>query len=69
MGNYTIKAKKIIEEYLKENEISKSRFCRLCKISVREFKHLFDYRHSVNNDTFYKIAQTMKLRLNNCLLV
>ena len=50
----------IIEKYLKENKISKTKFCKMCEISVSTFNLAMD-----NNGNFGIIALCKMARVMN----
>ena len=54
--------KEIIESYLKENKISKTKFCKLCGISLCTLERIMnnkDYRI----DALFKIAKVVKTQV------
>lgn len=53
MGN-TINTK-LFEEYINEHKISKTKFCKLCKISPSTFKKI------MKNDFHFKISALFKI--------
>ena len=60
---YNIKIE-VIENYMIENKISKTKFCKLCKISIRTLNKIM-----TNNDDFriialFKIAKVIKVQVN-----
>lgn len=53
----------LIEKYIKENNLSKTKFCKMCKISYGTLKRI------LNNEDFglialFKIARVMKLHVH-----
>ena len=55
---------KIIENFMLENKISKTKFCKLCKISIRTLNKIMS-----NNDDFriialFKIARVIKVQVH-----
>ncbi len=53
---------KIIDNYIKENKLNKTKFCKLCKISVYTFNKI------MTNDNcqliaLFKIAKTMSIQI------
>ncbi|MBO5223504.1 MAG: helix-turn-helix transcriptional regulator [Clostridia bacterium] len=60
---YNIKIE-VIENFMMENKISKTKFCKLCKISIRTLNKIM-----TNNDNFriialFKIAKVIKVQVN-----
>ena len=53
---------KIIEFYLKENNLSISKFCRLCKISTDTYKRIMTNKNFKLN-AIYKIAKVLKVHI------
>lgn len=56
--------KKVIENYIKNNNLSKSKFCKLCKISYSTLTRI------LNDENFYlsaifKIARVMSTQVYN----
>lgn len=54
---------KIIENYLKENNISKTRFCKMCKISVKTLDKVFN-GEDYNLRVLFKIAVVLDIELS-----
>ena len=53
----------LIEQYLKENELSKTKFCKICKISPGTLTKIMN-NQSVSLVAIYKITRTMGIYLH-----
>jgi len=53
----------IIENYLKENKISKTKFCKLCGITLRTFMRVMN-NENYRVNTLFKIARVLKLQVH-----
>lgn len=53
----------VIKIYLKENELSKSAFCKKCKISFTTLKKVLEQDTSYNLVALFKIAHVLKIRV------
>ncbi len=47
----------IIENYLKQNHLSKTKFCNLCKISVKTLEKIYNDDCSIRLKTIRKITK------------
>lgn len=54
---------KLIEEYLKLNFISKTRFCKLCKISPKTYKKIMSGSTDFDIFALLKIAREINVEL------
>lgn len=59
----TIIKTELIDSYIAENKLSKTEFCRRCKIGTKTLKKIYD-----NNDNFeiialFKIARVLAIRI------
>ena len=52
----------LIENYISENGLSKTQFCKLCKISVSTLNRVLN-GENVNLTSIFRIAKTMKVEL------
>jgi predicted transcriptional regulator len=55
----------VIEHFIKENQLSKTRFCKLCDISLSTFRKIMaqDYRFRLK--AIFKIANAMNIPVGN----
>ena len=53
----------LIANYMKSNNLSKNKFCKLCKISPQSFDKIFDCNLTVGLKVVYKITRTIDIRL------
>lgn len=54
--------KEIIENYLKENKITKTKFCKLCSISLCTLEKIINNKNYRINALF-KIAKVLKIQV------
>ncbi len=57
-----IKAK-VIDKFMKENKMSKSKFCKLCKISLSSFNKLMSGSLNFGIIILFKIAKMLKIEV------
>lgn len=55
----------LIEEYLQKKNLSKTEFCRLCKISYPTLQKVFKQDFTVRIGVLFKIARQINLRLSD----
>ena len=53
----------LIEKYIKENNLSKTRFCQKCKIGLRTYEKMMNSSLEINLKVFVKVAKVMDIRL------
>lgn len=58
----TIKVE-IIEKFMKENKISKTAFCKMCKISLSTLNKIIDKDDSFRIIALFKIARVIKIQV------
>jgi predicted transcriptional regulator len=58
----TIKTE-IFENYIKENNLSKTKFCKLCKISLSTFKKIMAHEDNFRIIALFKIAKVIKIQV------
>lgn len=61
MGN-TIKIE-IIEKFMKENKISKTKFCKMCKISSNTLNKIITKDNNFRIIALFKIARVIKIQV------
>ena len=54
----------LIKQYLKDNNLSKTAFCKKCKISPATFKKIIEQDMDVNIVSIFKIAFAMEIRVH-----
>ena len=52
-----------IEKYLQENKLSKTKFCKICKISPGTFKKIMNNDSNFNLIALFKIARVLKIHV------
>lgn len=53
----------LIKNYLKEENISKTKFCKLCKISVTTLNKILSNKENFRIIALFKIAKQIKLQV------
>ena len=53
----------IIENYIKENKLSKTRFCQKCKIGLRTYAKMMNNNLEIDLKALVKVAKVMNIRL------
>ncbi len=51
----------IIDKFLKYNKISKTKFCKMCKISYFVLIKIYNQQTNLDVKHFFKIARAMKI--------
>ena len=51
----------LIETFIKENKLSKTRFCKLCKISPRSYQKIVSGDFRIRLTSLFKIARTLRV--------
>lgn len=62
MGN-TIKTE-LITNFIKENNLSKAAFCKLCKISTGTLNRVLADNNALRISALFKIAKAIKIKLH-----
>ena len=62
LTQYRFKCEEIIK-YLKENNISKTEFCKLCSISIYTLNELLKGSVKVNAFKCFKVSKILKINL------
>lgn len=57
----------LIEEYLKEKNLTKKEFCRLCKMSYPTLQKVLKQDYTVRIGAIFKIAKQMNLYITDLL--
>jgi len=60
--------KEIIEKFLKENNMGKHRFCRICKISPKTLDSLMKGKASGTIGTIFRIAKILKIKMTELFI-
>ena len=58
----TIKTK-LIENFIKENNLSKSKFCKMCKISQSTLNKIITNNENFRIIALFKIARVLKIQV------
>ena len=53
----------LIENYIKDNQLSKTKFCKICKICPSTLKKIFN-NEDVNLIALFKIARVMNIHIH-----
>lgn len=56
---------KLIYNYMSENEIGKTAFCRQCKISVSTLNKLLNNDFNVRTVALFRLSRVLKSRIND----
>lgn len=56
--------KELIEQYLKDNKLSKTAFCKKCKIAPSTFKKIIEQNTNVGIVAIFRIAFAMNLKVH-----
>lgn len=54
----------IIEEYRVENELSKSAFCRICKIQFRTYEKIMKGNYNFDVRALLRISRVLKIPIH-----
>lgn len=57
--------KELIEKFISDNNLSKSGFCKLCKISHQTFDKIMGDEDSLTLSPVFKIARVMKIHIKD----
>lgn len=52
---------KLINKFIKENKLSKTKFSKLCRISLSTLNKILQNKDNLKINTIFKIARTMKI--------
>ena len=55
---------KRIEHFIKKQNLSKTQFCKLCKISPSTFRKVMSNNHKFRISALFKIARTMNMEIS-----
>ena len=55
----------LIFRYLKENNLSKSKFCKLCKISPSTLNKILSCKENLKMKSIFKIAKQLNIKIHN----
>lgn len=58
----------LIETYMKENKLSKSAFCKKCKIGYHTLQKIFSRDFSGNILVLFRIARTLNVGIKDLFL-
>lgn len=56
---------KLIEDYIKENNLTKTEFCKLCKISTKTLYKILLYKSKFSLIEIFKLARVMNISIIN----
>lgn len=59
----------VIEKYLSENNLTKQKFCKMCRISSATLNRILQHNVGVRFLTLLKIARTIKISTINLYTV
>lgn len=59
----TIINTKLIENFMKEKNLSKTQFCKLCKITPRTPEKIFNDEYDYDLRALFKMAKLMDLKI------
>ena len=51
----------IIKNYIRDNDLTKTKFCKLSKISVKTFNKILNQQANFRSIAIFRIAKTMKI--------
>ena len=55
----------LIDEFLKEKSISKSQFCKICKISYSSLQKIYSQNFGVYITTIFKVIRVLNIEPKN----
>ena len=58
----------LIQEYIEKNSISKTEFCRRCKISYRVFQNIMSGQTKLRLISVFQIANLLKVSLDSLII-
>lgn len=58
----------IIDKFLKENNLSKTKFCNICKISHQSLENALRGSNNLSLLTLFKITRTMGVHLKDIVM-
>ena len=53
----------LIETYIKENSLSKTRFCQKCKIDLRTYEKIMNNDLKIDLKVLFKVAKVMNIKV------
>ena len=53
----------IIKNYIKENNLSKSKFCKLSRISLKTLHKIFNQQTNLRATAVFRVARTMNIKV------
>lgn len=56
-----------IKNYLKENKMSKTKFCKLCGINFSTLKKILNNQKNFRVNALFKICKVLNLQINKLL--
>ncbi len=54
---------KLIENYIKENRLSKNKFCKICKISLSTLNKILANKNNFKLIALFRIAKVIKIEI------
>lgn len=55
----------MIEDFMTQNKLSKTKFCKICKISVSTLNKILNNQTNVGIVALFKICRVMKIQICN----
>ena len=55
----------MIEDFMTQNKLSKTKFCKICKISVSTLNKILNNQTNVGIVALFKICRVMKIEICN----
>ncbi len=59
----------VINDYMKENRLTRKQFCKLCNLSENTFKSMMKKRLNLHLATIIKIATGTKMRIDHIICI
>lgn len=54
----------LVFNYLKENNLTKTQFCKLCKITSSTLNKVLNNKHNLKLRTLFKIARQLNVKIS-----
>lgn len=58
----------LINNYINENNLSKTAFCKLCKISLTTLNNILANKGNIRILAIFKISRAMKIKISELLI-
>ena len=59
---------KLIEDYIKDNNLSKKEFCKICGISQQILRKILRNQQNFYITALFKVARTLKLHIHELFI-